>query len=135
AFGGERGEQRGGLPVLAAHHEFVERPARDHAETIERVDALLQILGAAQAELADLLEAAAAEHRRPDREGERDEAVVRADVGGRALAADVLLPGAEREHEAAPPVLIHRLPAEPARHLADVVLLAREEPDAGTAQL
>ena len=53
-----------------------------------------------------------AEEARADRDGERAERVVRADVARRAIAPDVLLARREREHVAALSVLVDRLAAE-----------------------
>ena len=52
-----------------------------------------------------------AEHAHADRHRERQRPVVRADVAGRPLAADVLLARREREHVAALAVLVDRLAA------------------------
>ncbi len=51
--------------------------------------------------------------------GQGVERLVRADVRGRLLAADVLLAGLQREHEAAAAVDVARLADDAARHAAD----------------
>ena len=63
------------------------------------------------------------------------EAGVGADVGGRLLAADVLLAGRERQHEAAPALGVDGLAAQPARHLAHELLARREQADIGAAEV
>ena len=64
---------------------------------------------------------------------QRQQPLVRADVGGRLLAADVLLARLEREHEPAAPVAVDGLADEPARQPADVRLPDGEEADERTA--
>src|SRR5690606_3434587 len=49
-------------------------------------------------------------------------------------AADVLLAGGEREHEAAPPRPVHGGPADPPGELAQVRLAGGEEAHARTAE-
>src|SRR5258707_13849632 len=48
-----------------------------------------------------------------DRHGERAKRLIRADVGGRLLTADVLLACGECEYVAAPPFGVHRFAGEP----------------------
>src|SRR2546426_146268 len=68
----------------------------------------------------DVAHALRAEERQVDRVGERHQSLIRADVRGRALAADVLLAGLKREHESAASVLIDCGAREPARQTPDV---------------
>ncbi len=70
-----------------------------------------------------------------DREGQRAEPRVGADVRRRLLAADMLLARRQRQHEAALAFGIDRLAAEAPRHLADILLLAAEQPDIRPAEL
>ena len=58
-----------------------------------------------------------------------------ADVVGRLLAADVLLAGLQREHEAAAPVDVRGLARDPAGHPAQVLLGGREEAERRTAEV
>ena len=70
-----------------------------------------------------------------DRESERAQAAVGADVRGRLLAADMLLAGGQGQHEAALAFGVDGLAGEPARHLADELLLAGEQADIGPAEI
>ena len=79
-------------------------------------------------------QAGLAEQRHVDGEGERAEAGVGADVGGRLVAADVLLAGRQRQHEAAAAFGVDGLAAEAARHLADELLARGEEADVRSAE-
>ena len=58
-----------------------------------------------------------------------------ADVRRRLVAADMLLAGRQRQHEAAVAVRVHRLAAEAARHLADIFRLRGEETDIRPAEI
>ena len=62
------------------------------------------------------------------------QAGVGADVARRLLAADVLLAGGEREHEAAAAFRIDGLAGEAARHLAHELIARGEEADVGAAE-
>ena len=76
-----------------------------------------------------------AEQGHVDREGQRAQPRVGADVAGRLLAADVLLAGRERQHEAALAVGVDGLARDPARHLADMLFAAGEQADVGAAEV
>ena len=65
-----------------------------------------------------------AEQRQMDREGERAQPGIGADVARRLLAADVLLARRQGQHPAAPAVGIDGLADQPARHLAHEFLAA-----------
>ena len=54
---------------------------------------------------------------------------------GRLLAADVLLAGRERQHEAALALRVQGLAAEPAGHLPHERLAAGEQADVGAAEV
>ena len=69
------------------------------------------------------------------RERQRAQHGAGADVRCRLLAADVLLAGGERQDEAALTLRVDGLAGEPARHLADVLFAAGEEPDVRSAEL
>src|ERR1700722_18724129 len=62
-----------------------------------------------------------------DRERERAEARVGANVARRLLATDMLLSSGERENEAAPSLGVHRLAGETPRHLAHTLGARREQ--------
>jgi hypothetical protein len=70
-----------------------------------------------------------------DRERERAQSRVGADVARRLLATDVLLASREREHEAAPPFSVHCLANDTAWHLAHVLGPRREQTDIGSAEI
>src|SRR3546814_19477784 len=70
-----------------------------------------------------------AEQGHVDREGERAQAAVGADVARGLFAPDMLLARRERQHEATLAVGIDGLAAQPPRHLANLFLLAPEQPD------
>src|ERR1700730_14041192 len=65
----------------------------------------------------DPRQARLAEQRHVDREGERTQARVGADIGGGLLAPDVLLACGKGEHEATTPIAVDRFAAQPTRHL------------------
>ena len=76
-----------------------------------------------------------AEQRHMDRERQRAEAGIGADVARRFLAAEVLLARREREDEAAPALGIDGLSAQAAGHLPHELLARREEADVRPAEL
>ena len=76
-----------------------------------------------------------AQQRHVDREGQRAQPRVGADVAGRLLATDMLLARRQRQHETAAPIGVDRLAAQPAGHLADVFVLAAEQPDIRPSEL
>ena len=78
---------------------------------------------------------ALAEQRHMDGEGERAQAGIGADVARRLLAADVLLARRQRQHEAAPPLVVDGLAGEPPRHLPHIFVAGGEEPDIGAAEI
>ena len=76
-----------------------------------------------------------AEQRHMDREGERAQAGIGADVAGRLLAADMLLARRERQHEAAPSVGVDRLAARRPGIWRTILHTRREQPDIGAAEI
>ncbi len=70
-----------------------------------------------------------------DRERQRAEAGIGADVARRLLAANMLLARRQRQHEAAPPLGVDRLAGEPSRHLAHVLGARREQADVRAAEI
>src|SRR5204863_7613766 len=84
---------------------------------------LLGVGGEGEAALPQLPQPLRAEPREVDEPAEGEERLVRRDVGGRLLAADVLLTCLEREDEAAAAVEVGRLADDAPRHPADELLL------------
>ena len=72
--------------------------------------------------------------REVDGRGDRRDRLVGADVGRRLLAADVLLPGLERVHEAPGPVRVDGLPDDPTRHLPHQRVAATHDPEVRPAE-
>src|SRR3984957_4197312 len=70
-----------------------------------------------------------------DRERERAQSRVGADVARRLLATDVLLASRKREYEAAPPFSVHCLASETAWHLAHVLGPRREQTNIRSAEI
>src|SRR3546814_20199582 len=70
-----------------------------------------------------------AEQGHVDREGERAQAAVGADVARGLFAPDMLLARRERQPEATLAVGIDGLAAQPPRQLANIFLLAPKQPD------
>ena len=66
---------------------------------------------------------------------QRAEGLVGADVGGGLVAADVLLPGAQRHHERAAPFDVRGLAHEPPGDLADELRAAGQQAQVGPAEL
>lgn len=88
-----------------AHRELVEeRMIENRRETPFRED-LAGVVGLLEIELRQLLKTAFAHQRQVNRGRQGAQGLVRADVGGRSLPADVLFPGLEREHEGAAAIL------------------------------
>ena len=77
----------------------------------------------------------AAQQRHVDRKRQRTQPGIGADVAGRLLAPDMLLAGRQRQHEPALAVGIHRLPAQPPRHLPHELLAAPEQAQIRPAEL
>src|SRR6266481_4424205 len=76
-----------------------------------------------------------AEQRQVDREAERAQPRIGADVARRLLAPDVLLAGREGQHPAPPALGVEGLADQPPGHLPDEFLAAREEADMGPAEI
>jgi hypothetical protein len=113
-LGFERLANAGGATAAHAHAKFVEGGGAREARGVagKRDDALVGVLRLGEAALGDRHEAALAEQRSADREREREQALIRADVAGRALAPNVLLARRERQHVAALAARIDRLAAD-----------------------
>ena len=95
-------------------------------DAVDRGQPLARVVGAGEQQLAELDDPAAPEPAQVDDAGERVQRLGGADVRGRLLAADVLLAGLQREHEAAAPVEVGGGARDAPGHPAQV-LLARGE--------
>src|SRR5207247_7975919 len=69
------------------------------------------------------------------RRGDREEGLVRADVCHRLLPPDVLLAGLEGHAERSVSIDVSSQADDASRHLADVLLSAREDPEEWTAEI
>src|SRR6185437_12643242 len=76
-----------------------------------------------------------AQQRRVDREGERAQPRIRADIAGRLLAADVLLASRQRQYPAAAAFGVGGLADQPARHLPHMLLTRGEKADMRPAEI
>ena len=65
--------------------------------------------------------------------GQRHQSLVGADVGGGALALDVLLAGGQGQDEGALAAAVHRLADQASGHLVDVLLAGSEEAQVGAS--
>ena len=73
-----------------------------------------------------------AQQREMDREGEYAQPRICADIRGRLLAADVLLPRLQRQDVSRLPIDVGGLAHDAARHPADVLHPGRDDPEVGT---
>ena len=96
-------------------------------DAVELRQRAARVGGPLEQQLAELDEPATTEPAQVDHARERVERLRGADVVGRLLAADVLLAGLQREHEAAAAVDVGRLAGDAAGHAAQVGLLRGEE--------
>ena len=121
--------------IRQAYHELVEERRRKHqlrpGSLTQPAERVASLAGVAVGQLA---KAAPSGERQEHGGGERAETLVRTDVRGRTLATDVLLASGERQHVAPPPLLVHGLADEPARHAAHVALARGEEPQIRTPE-
>ncbi len=92
-------------------------------------------MGARQHQLAELDDPPPAEPRQVDDAAEGVQRLRGADVGGRLLAADVLLAGLQGEHEAAAAIDVGGLAGDPAGHPPQVLLAGGEQPEGGPAEV
>ena len=91
------------------------------------------MLGQRETRPADVAQAVRPEPAQVDQPGDRQERLVGRDVRGRLLAPDVLLARLQRQHEAAPAVVIVGLADDPPRQLADVLRARGQEAIVGAA--
>ena len=85
-------------------------------------DLRFQVVGFLQAQLGQLREAGPSDAREIDRPSQRDQRLVRADIGRGLLASNVLLARLEGENERPLPVPVGGLAHDPAGHTADEIL-------------
>ena len=85
--------------------------------------------------LGQFAQALRAHHRQVNRYRQRAQGMVGADVGGGALAPDMLLAGRQRQAERAPPVAVAGLAHQSSRHLTHVRRPCRQKSYTGTAVL
>ena len=135
ALGGDQIEDLVDGSVEADRELAGDRRVVQQLDPVDRGQALARVGGAADQQLAQLDDPAAAEPGEVDRPGERVQRLRRADVVGRLLAADVLLAGLQREHEAAPAVGVGGLAGDPPGHPAQVLLGRGEEAERGAAEV
>ena len=108
--------------------------AENSTRSPARAQTRLRVLGLREVQLGEPPQAPASEERQVDRRHQQAEALVGADVRGRPLAADVLLPGGEREHEAAPAAGVLGRSHETAGHLAHVAHAGAQESEVRAAE-
>src|SRR5207245_320342 len=115
--------------------ELVERrPRHREREAAQRLEARPRVLRAGEVQARELLEAPPPEQAQVDGEGERDEALVRADVRRRPVPPDVLLARRQRQAVAAAAGLVHGLADQAPGDLPDEVGARREQAYAGAAE-
>ena len=105
------------------------------AKRIVFAELLGGVAGLLQAEVGRFAQALRAEQREVDRRSQGEQALVRADVARGLFAADVLLAGLQREHEAALAAAVDRLAGDAARHAADELLAAGHDAEVRAAVL
>src|SRR4030095_4638714 len=111
-----------GTGVASADDKLVEERARKRRlPASARREALRRAMRALEIEPSQSPQPLLAEQTEVDGDGEGDQPVVCADVGRRALAADVLFARGERQDVAAPAGLVARFTDPPARHAAHVL--------------
>src|SRR5204862_2053344 len=91
------------------------------------LEALLRVRAQRQAGLPQLAQPLRPEPREIDEPAEREQRLVRCDVGGGLLPPDVLLPGLQGEDIAALARGVYGLADDPPRHAPDELLASREE--------
>ena len=79
------------------------------------------------AQFGHLAQAGLPEQGQVDGGSQRQQALVGADVGGGALALDVLFAGGQGQHVGALAAVVHRLADQASGHLVDVLLAGGEE--------
>ena len=131
ALGARKRRCRVGL----VHHELVEErraEARAYPGGRERRGRAMGQFDVARSQLA---QPPPPHHREIHRGRERTQRMVGADVGGRALAPDMLLARGQRQAPRAPSEAIVRLAHQPPGHLAQMRRPRRHEAHSGSAEL
>ena len=108
--------------------------AKRQREPRRRAHPRLGVLRLGEVALGQAPQPDAAQQREVDGRHQQTQALVGADVGGRALAADVLLARREREHEAAPSLAVHGLSDQAAGQVADEGHARRHEAEVRAAE-
>ena len=122
------------LPI--ADDEFFERRRVERQlESLVAAKLLGSVARFLQAEVGRFAQPLRTEQRQIDRRPQGEQALVRADVARGLFAADVLLAGLQREHEAALAAAIDRLAGDAARHAADEAFAAGHDAEVGAAVL
>ncbi len=124
--------------VLAGqpHRELVEEIALvDDFDAGDRAQPLRRLQRPGMVDARQPAQPVAAQQRHVDRERQRAQARIGADIAGRLLAPDMLLARRERQHEAALAVRVHRLAAQPSGHLAHEFLARAEQAQIGSAEI
>src|SRR3989442_8395462 len=125
------------VAFLAANHELVEVRPVEHrrGETRNRVDCGRQLLGPSDILRGDPTEPVRPLHGQVGGRRDREQGLIRANVRHRFLPTDVLFPRLERQEDA--PVAF-RVPGQAdhaARHLPDMFLPTREDPEERAAEI
>ena len=118
---------RGDVGVQAQRELAHDRLLVQLLDALDRGQLLARVVGAGQQQLAQLDDPAPPQPAQVDDAGERVERLRGADVRGRALAADVLLAGLQREHEAAATLEVLGGAGDAAGHPAQVLLAGGEQ--------
>ena len=106
----------------------------EHRHALDLGERLGERHGVGVVDAGEAPQAGFAQQRHVDGEGQHAQAGVGADVGGRLLAADVLLARRQGQHEAAPAFLVDGLAAQAPGHLPHVFLACGEQADIGAAE-
>src|SRR2546426_4510713 len=127
----QEGSMDRGVSFLPAHNKLVEVRSVEQRgfESRDRVDRLCEFPRAAYVLGGPPTEAVRTEPRHVRRRADRQERLIRANIRHRLLAADVLLPGLERHAEGPMPLRVPRQADHAPRHLPDVRLSTREDPE------
>ena len=107
----------------------------DDFDALDLGEAIGERDGIGMVDPGETLQSRLAEQAHMDRERQRAQAGIGADVARRLLAADMLLPRRQREHEAAPALRVDRLAGETPRHLPRIFQVGGEEADIGAAEI
>ena len=121
---GQRVDDRRRRDAAGARANSLKKAAIDELHARDRASRSASATAAAWLRRASRVKPGLAEQRQVDREGQRAQAGIGADVARRLLAADMLLAGRQGQHPAAPPLGIDRLADQPPGHLPDEFVAA-----------